>query len=79
LDLAALEERAGDLLTEQADRMAELTAMTPATVAGCAEVLRDVDAFIADAGVSLFENWRDDLKEPGTTLLSRIADALDQA
>jgi hypothetical protein len=58
--------------------MAELIAMTPTTATGCAEVLRHVNAFMAEAGFSLFEDWRDDIKEPGTTLLSRIADALDQ-
>jgi hypothetical protein len=53
--------------------------MTPTTIAGCAAMLRHVAEYAAAYNQNLLEGYRADVKEPASTLLIRIAAALDRA
>jgi hypothetical protein len=69
-------EREGDVSHEL---LAELLAMTPTTVAGCAAMLRHVTEYLAAYERAPFEEWCSDLEEPGSTLLTRIAATLERS
>ena len=73
-----LEEISGDHCTESADAYAEMLSVNPTTVAGCAALLRCVEAYelIFDSE-GLFQNWNDDISSAGRNLLSRVAAALE--
>jgi hypothetical protein len=76
----AREDHATDLHETDSELMVNLIEMTPTTAAGCAAVLRQVEQFLAWSGAEpLFDSWCDAFKNPGATLLGRIADALDRA
>ena len=56
--------------------LTELVAITPTTTAGCAALLRYVEAYVTEAGQgNLFDDFRN-IEEPARTLLSRIAGVL---
>jgi TPP-dependent trihydroxycyclohexane-1,2-dione (THcHDO) dehydratase len=91
--LAACNEPTGDEATEQAretrvfklcdkssDALGELVAMTPTTVAGCAALLRYLEAHekTYDDPI-LLDNHSDNVSVPARDLLSRIAAALEAA
>jgi hypothetical protein len=65
----------------ETDRLAELLAMTPVTLAGCAAMMRYVEAYLRDEDYNrnLFSEWADPWSEPGATLLSRLAAVIEQA
>jgi hypothetical protein len=90
---AACNEPTGDEATEQArearvfklggessDALGELVTMTPTTVAGCAALLRYLEAHekTYDDPI-LLDNHSDNVSVPARDLLSRIAAALDAA
>lgn len=64
---------------EQNAALADLMAMTPQTVAGCAAVLRCVQMFGDQMACPLFEGWDNQIGERGATLLGRMATALTEA
>ena len=76
----AREERVIKLCHRSSNALGELVAMTPTTVAGCAAVLRYLEAHEQsyDEAV-LLENHSDNVSVPARDLLSRIAAALDAA
>jgi hypothetical protein len=65
----------------EANRLAELLAMTPITLAGCAVMMRYVEAYLReeDYNRNLFSEWADPWSEPGATLLSRLAAVIERA
>ena len=69
-------EREGDVSHEL---LAKLLAMTPTTVAGCAAMLRHIAEYLAAYERAPFKEWRSDLEEPGSTLLTRIAATLERS
>jgi hypothetical protein len=76
----ALEDWTADLHETDSDLMVNLLEMTPTTAAGCAAMLRQVEQFLVWSGAEpLFNSWCDAFKDPGATLLGRIADTLDRA
>jgi hypothetical protein len=78
-------EGAEALVAARLDRAVQeytvLTGMTPTTVAGCAALLRYIEAHEAKyrhEGVVLFsDSGSDEIRTAGKSLLSRIASALD--
>lgn len=64
---------------EQNGALADLMAMTPQTVAGCAAVLRCVQMFGDQMACPLFADWTNGIGERGATLLGRMAAALSEA
>lgn len=76
----AREERVVKLCHRSSNALGELVAMTPTTVAGCAAVLRYLEAHEQsyDEAV-LLENHSDNVSVPARDLLSRIAAMLDAA
>jgi hypothetical protein len=81
--IATMEDHAGHLCDAAFDALAELAAMTPRTVAGCAALLRHVENCVTrpeyfDQG-NLFQDFREDVEKPAKTMLSRIAATLDHA
>ena len=69
-------EHEGDVSHEL---LAELLAMTPSSVAGCAAMLRHVAEYLTVYDGNLFQHWAADLEGPGSTLLSRIAATLERS
>ena len=69
------------LMAAEADRLAELLRMMPTTSAGCAAMMRWIETYSRDeANHSYpFYDWEDRLSEPGSTLLGRLATALENA
>jgi hypothetical protein len=78
-EIAKAEDYAGDRDDEASDQLADILAMTPTTAAGCIAMLRYLGAHMKDSenGCAPFYGWTNKLSEPGKTLLSRIAAALD--
>jgi hypothetical protein len=73
----AFKRQEGELNDESIAQLADLVAMTPTTVAGCAALLSYIEEFeLNNDQAPLFANFTDDLMEPGSTLLSRIAAVL---
>ena len=69
------------LMDAEAARLAELLRMTPTTLAGCAAMLRWLETYSRDeANESYpFHDWDDPWSEPGSTLLGRLAAAIERA
>ena len=63
----------------EAERLAELLRMTPTTIAGCAAMMRWIEMYSRDeANESYpFHDWDNPWSEPGSTLLGRLATALE--
>ena len=63
------------LMAAEADRLAELLRMTPTTIAGCAAMMRWIEAYARDKANEsyLFHDWDDPWSEPGSNLLGRLA------
>jgi hypothetical protein len=81
-----LAREAGDddidaLMAAEADLLAELLRMTPTTIAGCAAMMRWIETYTRDEAnhSHLFYDWNDSWSEPGSTLLGRLAAAIDKA
>ena len=69
------------LMAAEANRLAELLRMTPTTIAGCAAMMRWIEAYGRDEAnqSNLFHDWDDPWSEPGSTLLGRLAAAIEKA
>ena len=69
------------LMDAEARQLAELLRMTPTTIAGCAAMMRWIETYTrADENHShLFYDWDDPWSEPGSTLLGRLAGAIEKA
>ena len=69
------------LTAAEADRLAELLRMTPTTIAGCAAMMRWIETYTRDDANNshLFCDWDDPWSEPGSTLLGRLAGAIEKA
>jgi DNA-binding GntR family transcriptional regulator len=69
------------LMAAEADRLAELLRMMPTTIAGCAAIMRWIETYSRDEANHsyLFYDWEDRLSEPGSTLLGRLAAAIERA
>ncbi len=67
------------LMAAEADRLAELLRMTPTTIAGCVAMLRWIETYSCDEVNNSypFSDWEDRWSEPGSTLLGRLAKALE--
>ena len=67
------------LMAAEADRLAELLRMTPTTIAGCVAMLRWIETYSCDEANNSypFSDWEDRWSEPGSTLLGRLATALE--
>ena len=65
------------------DRLAELLATTPTTLAGCVAMLRYVETEATEADEAtasqLFRDWYEPVSEPAATLLGRLADVIERA
>ena len=55
--------------------------MTPTTIAGCAAMMRWIETYSSDEANHsyLFYDWEDRLSEAGSTLLGRLAAAIERA
>lgn len=73
------DEEVSAVCDEQNSALADLMAMTPQTVAGCAAVLRCVQMFGDQMACPLFADWTNGIGERGATLLGRMAAALSEA
>jgi hypothetical protein len=73
------EEEYDPIYEEHQGSFEALLAMTPQTVAGCVAMLRSVQSFSDYHDAHLFDTWCGPVSEPGATLLSRIADALESS
>ena len=67
------------LVGAETDLLAELLAMTPATPAGCAAMLRHVEAYASRDGSRLFSSWYKPVSAPAATLLGRLAAVIEPA
>ena len=69
------------LMAAEADQLAELLRMTPTTIAGCAAMMRWIETYTRDEAnhSHLFYDWDDPWSEPGSTLLGRLAAAIEKA
>jgi len=69
------------LMAAEADRLAELLRMMPTTSAGCAAMMRWIETYTRDDANNshLFCDWDDPWSEPGSTLLGRLAGAIEKA
>jgi hypothetical protein len=80
--IEAMEDHAGHCCEIAASALSELLALTPATIAGCAALLRHIENITGkesfDQG-GLFQDFCDEIEEPAKTLLSRVAVTLDRA
>ena len=69
-----------DLGTAEADRLAELLAMTPTTPAGCAAMMQHIETYLheetAGGEGQLFHEWTEKCSESAATLLGRLAAVL---
>ena len=69
-----------DLGAAEADRVAELLAMTPTTPAGCAAMMRHIEAYLHEEAAGgqgqLFHEWTEECSESAATLLGRLAAVL---
>ena len=64
----------------EAGQLAELLRMTPTTIAGCAAMMRWIETYTRDDAnhSHLFCDWDDPWSEPGSTLLWRLAGAIEK-
>jgi len=69
------------LMAAEADRLAELLRMMPTTIAGCAAMIPWIETYSRDETNHSypFYDWEDRLSEPGSTLLGRLAAAIERA
>ena len=69
------------LMDAEARRLIELLKMTPRTIAGCAAMMRWIETYTRDEDnpSHLFYDWDDPWSEPGSTLLGRLAAAIEKA
>ena len=69
------------LMAAEADHLAKLLRMTPTTIAGCAAMMRWIETYTRDEANQghLFYDWNDQWSEPGSTLLGRLAAAIEKA
>ena len=63
------------LMAAEADHLAKLLRMTPATIVGCAAMMRWIETYTRDEDnpSHLFYDWDAPWSEPGSTLLGRLA------
>jgi len=68
------------LMDAEARQLAELLRMTPTTIAGCAAMMRWIETYTRDDANNsyLFCDWDDPWSEPGSTLLGRLAGAIEK-
>ena len=68
------------LMDAEAGQLAELLKMTPTTIAGCAAMMRWIETYTRDDANNshLFCDWDDPWSEPGSTLLGRLAGAIEK-
>ena len=69
------------LMDAEAGQLAKLLRMTPTTIAGCAAMMRWIETYTRDDDnhSHLFCDWDDPWSEPGSTLLGRLAGAIEKA
>ena len=69
-----------DLGSAEADRLAELLAMTPTTPAGCAAMMQHIEAYLHEEAAGgegqLFHDWTEKCSDSAATLLGRLAAVL---
>ena len=69
-----------DLGNSEADRLAELLAMTPTTAAGCAAMMQHIEAYLHEEAAGgegqLFHEWTEKCSESAASLLGRLAAVL---
>ena len=72
---------ASSIVAAEADRLAALLRMTPTTSAGCAAMMRWIETYSRDEANHShpFYDWEDRFSEPGSTLLGRLAAAIERA
>ena len=76
-------EASGDdidaLMAAEGGRLAELLRMTPITIAGCVAMMRWIETYSCDEANNSypFSDWADPWSEPGSTLLGRLATAIE--
>jgi hypothetical protein len=77
------EETFGKFCEAESARLAELLAMTPTTPAGCAAMLRHVEAHACEceeaSASQLYSDFPEPISEPAATLLGRLAAVIEQA
>ena len=68
-------------MVAEGDRLAELLRMTPTTIGGCVAILRWIETYSGDDAnnSNLFSDWSDPWAELGSTLLGRLATAVENA
>jgi len=68
------------LMDAEAGQLAKLLRMTPTTIAGCAAMMRWIETYTRDDANNshLFCDWDDPWSEPGSTLLGRLAGAIEK-
>ncbi len=76
---AVSDEAAEAIYAEMMASFRDLLAMSPATVAGCIAMLRCLDSFGNHLDAHLFDDWHAPISGPASSLLRRVADALEQA
>ena len=69
------------LMAAEANRLAELLKMMPTTIAGCAAMMRWIETYSRDEANQshLFHDWDDPWSQLGSTLLGRLAAAIEKA
>ena|SRR5262245_9132226 len=66
-----------ELGEKSCDALYEMLSTTPTTVAGCAALLRQIEAFQIGYDEPIFSDWRGDISVAVRNLLSRIAATLE--
>jgi len=74
-EVEALEKQFAELGEVSNRLITELVAMTPATVGGCAALLRHLDEYATAYECQMFADWN--FAAPASTLLARTAAVLD--
>jgi hypothetical protein len=76
-EVEALEKTFTELGEKSCDALYEMLSTTPTTVAGCAALLRQIEAFQIGYDEPIFSDWRGDISVAVRNLLSRIAATLE--
>ena len=75
--LTPAEKAFTELGEKSCDALYEMLSTTPTTVAGCAALLRQIEAFQIGYDEPIFSDWRGDISVAVRNLLSRIAATLE--